>query len=542
MTSVRSDESVTVCTKCGMEQTVEEQALACVQCGEPLQQEDRVVASASRQAPPSEVRRLEADTNGLGKDHVFARLTTALQWIFAAWIVFAGVGIAFRAIERSLLSRAAQNRFSVSRAEAVASDHRVDTFAYVAIAALVVTGIVFIVWFHRAYRKTRELGGEMRYSNGWAIGAWFIPIGWLWIPKKLANDIWWGTAPEERSWAERSALLTSWWLAWVFAGVGVRFFGNGDVSNVDDGLRVNLAALVDLALFLLAAVLALFVVRQVGQRLAARTAAVAALVTADAPPPATRTTPSVGADSESVTTAGQRRQPWRLIGATTAIVALTVGTVVVIAGTSGSTARTTSKPLSTAPQVVSAPTPADFDRHESHSDSFAISVPSSWTSVDLTAPDIDATLEQLRLTSPGITDYLDQQEAADARPSFYAMDTSAPGQTQMLPAQFSVQRIPTEGQSLNEGARQTEEALSASSDLIGTVDREKVELPAGPAQVLSFKFHFATPAGDAIVAKTVYMLVSGDSAYVIALGGADDQAQPNASTFEAIIRSLELTN
>jgi Domain of unknown function (DUF4328) len=536
MSTVQSDESVTVCPKCGNERAAAGPAVRCVHCGEPLPQRE------AAEARPRQARELGSDGAGLGPDRLFGHLTTALQWIFAAWAVFAVVGIAFRAIERSLLSRAADNRFSVSRAEALASDHRVDTFAYVAIAVVVVTAIVFIVWFHRAYRKTRALGGEMRYSDGWAIGAWFIPIGWFWIPKKLANDIWWGTErPEYRTWRARSAVLTAWWLAWVFAWVLLRFSGTGSLNNLDDARRANLAALTTLGLLLLAAAFALFVVRQIGQRVAARTSAVAALVAGEAPAPATPTKSGVGTDPGLVTSAGPDRQPWRLIGATAAIVALAVGTVVVVAGTSGSPAHTVSKPVNTAPEIVSAPTPADFDRHQSGADGFAISVPNSWTSVDLTAPDIDATLEQLRLTNPDITDYLDQQDA-DAPLSFYAMDTSGAGQTQMLPAQFSVQRITTEGQSLNEGARQAEEALSATSDLVGSVHREKVELPAGSAQVLSLKFHLATPAGDAIVAKTVYMLASGDSAYVIALGGADDRAQPNASTFEAIIRSLEIKN
>jgi hypothetical protein len=77
--------------------------------------------------------------------------------------------------------------------------------------------------------------------------------------------------------------------------------------------------------------------------------------------------------------------------------------------------------------------------------------------------------------------------------------------------------------------------------VIGDVSRERVELPVGSAQVLSLKFHAATPGGEAIMAKTMYLLVSGDSAYAVAFGGTDDQADANASTFEAIIRSLELT-
>jgi hypothetical protein len=486
----------------------------CLHCGEPLPR------SEAAEAPPPQAHALRSDGPGLPPDRLFARLTTALQWIFAAWVVFAAVGIVFRAIERSLISRAAENRFSVSRTEALASDHRVDTFAYIALAALAVTGIIFIVWFSRAYRNTRALGGDTRYSNGWAIGAWFIPIGWFWIPKKLANDIWWGTErPEDGAWRARPALLTSWWLAWVLAWVPLRFAGTGSLNNVDDARRANLAALATLGLFLLAAVFALFVVRQIGQRLAVRTAGVPG----------------------QVTSAGPDRQPWRLIAATTAIVALAVGTVVVVAGTSGSPAHTVSKPVSTAPEIAFAPTPADFDRHESGADGFAISVPNSWTSVDLTAPDIDATLQQLRRTNPNITDYLDQQDAADARPSFLAMDTSDAGQASVLPAQLIVERLPTEGQSLNQGAREAQDALSASSDLVGGVSREKIQLPAGAAQVLSLRFRSSTPAGDAIAAKAVYLVVSGDSVYVVALGGANDQSQANASTFEAIIRSLELT-
>ena len=172
-----------------------------------------------RTIPPSP-RRSAAD-RGTGSYRQLGRLTAVLQWIFASWVVFAGVGIVFRVIERLLLNRAARNVFSVSRADVLASDHRIDTFTVVQIAALVVTAVVFIIWFHRAYQQVRALGGEMRYSDGWAIGSWFIPIAGLWIPKKLANDIWWGSSPpEERAWPRHPALLTAWWLAWILAGNG----------------------------------------------------------------------------------------------------------------------------------------------------------------------------------------------------------------------------------------------------------------------------------------------------------------------------------
>jgi Domain of unknown function (DUF4328) len=543
MSTVRSGEFVAVCTRCGKEQTLGEQAGTCARCREPIWREYPSVTKTGFQGEAADVRGIGADVASRRADRGFGRLTVALQWIFAVWVVMAGVGMAFRALERSLLNRAIENRFSVSPAEALASDHRVDTLGYVMIGAFVVTALIFVVWFHQAYRRARAVGGEMRYSNGWAIGGWFIPIASFWIPCKLANDIWWGSGPpKERSWRERSALVISWWLALAFAVLTARFIGASDVDTLDDGLRSNLGAILFLGFVLLAATFALFVVRQIGQRLAARMATVAALLATDAQPSTIAASPGTGREPASTVFSKRRRQPWLHVGATVGVVAIAVGTVVVISGTSGGEAHRAAKPLSTAPQVVRGPAPADFDRHESHSDGFAISVPSSWTSIDLTAADLDATLQQLRLTNPNITDYLDQQEQTNTRPSFYAMDTSVAGQDQVLPPQLNIQRIPTEGQSLNESARQIEQVLSASSDLVGTVDRKRIDLPAGTAQVLSFKFRVATPAGDAIGARTMYALVSGESAYVIVFGGTEDRAQANTPTFEAIIRSLELTN
>lgn len=513
---------------------------------------DRSVATPEPPMASLDLPPFEPSAADLGEDRFFGRLTTVLQWIFAAWVVFAGVGIAFRAVERLLLSRAAENGFSVTRAEALASDQRIEVFAWVEFAAFVTTAIVFIVWFHRAYRKTRTLGGEMRYTNGWAIGGWFIPMGNWWIPKKLANDIWWGSHPDgdRWSWSERPALLTSWWVAWVGAGVsGWWAFRTGDVTDVDEALLFNLAATVSLALSLLAAVFAIFVVRQIGQRLSARAATFAAGLAADAPTPTGPPPPSIGAGLDATSTSGQRRQPWRLIGATVALVAIAAGTVVIVTGTSGTDARrtsasdagTASELVSSVPPILPGPAPSDFDRHESHGDAFAISVPSSWMRVDLTAPDIDSTLDQLRRTSPFITDYLDEQEQADARPSFFAVDTTPTGNAQVFPAQVEVLRFPNEGQSLEDGAQQLEAGLSTSPELIGTIDRKHIELPAGPAQILSFKMKAATPVGDAVISKTVYALISGDFAYGIALGVNEDQADASAPVFEAIIRSLAVT-
>ena len=59
---------------------------------------------------------------------------------------------------------------------------------------LLIAAGVFITWFFQAYKNLRRLGVQnMRWGNGWAVGAWFVPILGLWRPKQIANDIWRGS-------------------------------------------------------------------------------------------------------------------------------------------------------------------------------------------------------------------------------------------------------------------------------------------------------------------------------------------------------------
>ena len=84
----------------------------------------------------------------------------------------------------------------------------------------------FIAWFYRAYRnlhRTSVVG--LRYSPGWAIGAWFIPV-FFWIgPKQMIDEIWrageTGVEVRDDSWRSRpvSPLLHWWWALWVVAGI-----------------------------------------------------------------------------------------------------------------------------------------------------------------------------------------------------------------------------------------------------------------------------------------------------------------------------------
>jgi serine/threonine protein kinase len=88
---------------------------------------------------------------------------------------------------------------------------------------LLATAVLFLLWFRRAYRNLAALGARgLRFSDGWAIGAWFVPILSLVRPKQLLNDIWRASNPDlpvddDGSWRRRPvpSVLTWWWLAFL---------------------------------------------------------------------------------------------------------------------------------------------------------------------------------------------------------------------------------------------------------------------------------------------------------------------------------------
>ncbi|MEV6597269.1 DUF4328 domain-containing protein [Actinoplanes sp. NPDC051346] len=61
----------------------------------------------------------------------------------------------------------------------------------VTLIALLFTGIAFICWLHRARKNLDEFGGSLplKWSPGWAIGGWFVPVANLVIPLLVVNEV-----------------------------------------------------------------------------------------------------------------------------------------------------------------------------------------------------------------------------------------------------------------------------------------------------------------------------------------------------------------
>src|SRR5262249_47302737 len=174
-----------------------------------------------------------------------------------------------------------------------ASDTRQGIVGSLQLAVLIVTAVLFIRWFSRAYKNLRALGAYgLRYSAGWAIGAWFVPILNIWRPKQIANDIWRASdpsAPPEQgvSWRTRAVppLLTFWWILWI-ASIYVgnqelrTAFSEDTPENLQNGDYIDIAsAVLDIG----AAALAIAVVVALTRRQQARASALATIAPVVAP-------------------------------------------------------------------------------------------------------------------------------------------------------------------------------------------------------------------------------------------------------------------
>lgn len=93
------------------------------------------------------------------------------------------------------------------------------------IAIMIVTGILFIRWFHRAYCNVAQFEERgTKYSTKWAVWGWLVPILNLFRPYAIGKEIW------ERSIVRGSSsqvvavtnsshsLVGYWWGSFVISG------------------------------------------------------------------------------------------------------------------------------------------------------------------------------------------------------------------------------------------------------------------------------------------------------------------------------------
>ncbi|MGE5134307.1 MAG: DUF4328 domain-containing protein [Gemmatimonadota bacterium] len=123
---------------------------------------------------------------------------------------------------------------------------------------------VFIVWFYRARQDAGGWGWRQRWAPGWAIGAWFVPVVFLFFPYMIMADIWRAGLPDDQR--KRPAWLpAAWWVCWLltwFTGFWLYSNQAGSFSNAGITLSPG-STLLSKVFEAAAAVLLILVVRAV---------------------------------------------------------------------------------------------------------------------------------------------------------------------------------------------------------------------------------------------------------------------------------------
>ncbi|WP_432248194.1 DUF4328 domain-containing protein [Streptomyces sanyensis] len=107
---------------------------------------------------------------------------------------------------------------AVSERDADFADAMMAVTSFAGMALVLATMVVFIIWFHRVRCNAGVFATDwFTNGTGMAIGSWFIPIGNLWIPRRVAVETWTASRADHlaHSRQEPITLVNAWWTAWL---------------------------------------------------------------------------------------------------------------------------------------------------------------------------------------------------------------------------------------------------------------------------------------------------------------------------------------
>lgn len=116
-----------------------------------------------------------------------ARIVQVVFWIM---IGFTFVSIASNYLELDLLLRIQEGEL-VDEATANASDQRQGVIGILQTILTVISAVVFLNWFRRAYGNLHRVDAEnLHQKESMSVWVWFIPILSLYEPVKIMKSIW----------------------------------------------------------------------------------------------------------------------------------------------------------------------------------------------------------------------------------------------------------------------------------------------------------------------------------------------------------------
>lgn len=165
-----------------------------------------------------------------------------------------------------LLQNAATGTISID--DANANDYRQQMIAIIYIVVFIGSAITFILWFRRAYYNLHQLTDYLSQPEGWAAGAWFVPIVCLFRPYQIMKELFLKSADvlEEKTGIYtpvNTSKLGIWWTLWIISNLIGQFVFRYSLraESVDEIMTFTMASIINGILGIPLALITLAIIR-----------------------------------------------------------------------------------------------------------------------------------------------------------------------------------------------------------------------------------------------------------------------------------------
>lgn len=180
-----------------------------------------------REIKDEQVQEILKEKGYLSDDKVYSyiatnSLTNSLLFLLKATIVLMVMAVISGFLEINLLNDIKSGNFDYSIEDKVsANDLRQQIIGIIQMILFVITGIVFLRWIYFSNANSRALGAKgMRFTPGWSVGWYFVPIMHFFKPYQAMKEIW-RTSKDPENWGliNTPSLLSNWWALWVISAI-----------------------------------------------------------------------------------------------------------------------------------------------------------------------------------------------------------------------------------------------------------------------------------------------------------------------------------
>lgn len=195
-----------------------------------------------------------------------------LLFIFGLYIAFQILEVTSNYMQYNLIQPALEGNV-IDPIAAENNDTRHLLIVVLSILTYLLSAIFFTVWFYRAYQNLHFRVDHCQYKKNWAIWGWIVPIGSLFIPYKIMQEIYIDTKAklvsisEDYSKINLSMLIGFWWASWLVAIISQNIISKlfDDEESLQGIIDYTIGDIVAGILFLISALITFKLIKEISQ-------------------------------------------------------------------------------------------------------------------------------------------------------------------------------------------------------------------------------------------------------------------------------------